>query len=107
METYTDIEDARKAHGQRGGFLLDLSGTETIAGDCFAVTDDSPGEYRDFKTTREAIDYTLRLAKAGYDETRMGNGEPPYYSTCHCGRPIPDEIPGIGAIEFCSEGCRR
>ena len=71
METYSDIEDARKAHDQRGGFLLDLSDIETIAGDCFAVTDDSPIEYRDFLTTREAVDYTLRLAQAGYDETKM------------------------------------
>ena len=74
METYNNIEDARKAHSQRGGFLFDLSDAD---GDCFDVTDDSPIEYRDFRTTREAVDYTLRLAQAGYDETRMGKGGPP------------------------------
>ena len=67
METYNNIKDARRAHSQSGGFLLDM-------GDCFAVTYDSPIEYRDFETTRKAVDYTLRLAKAGYDETRMGKG---------------------------------
>lgn len=65
---YDDIELARQAHDEMGGFLLDLSGAE---GCCFAVTDDSPIEYRDFLTTREAVDYTLRLAQAGYDETKM------------------------------------
>ena len=68
METYNNIEDARQAHDKSGGFLLDLSGAD---GDCFAVTDDSPIEYRDFETTRKAVDYTLRLAQAGYDETKM------------------------------------
>ena len=70
METYNNIKDARRAHSQSGGFLLDM-------GDCFAVTYDSPIEYRDFATTRKAVDYTLRLAQAGYDETRMGKGGPP------------------------------
>ena len=70
METYNNIEDARQAHDKSGGFLLDLSDAD---GDCFAVTDDSPIEYRDFETTRKAVDYTLRLAQAGYDETKMGS----------------------------------
>ena len=68
MDTYSDINLARSAHKERGGFLINLSDAK---GDCFAVTDDSPAEYRDFVTTREAVDYAFRLAHAGYDETKM------------------------------------
>ena len=68
MTTYKNYELARLDHRQSGGFLFDFSDS---TGDCFLVTGDSPSEYRDFTTSREAIDYTLRLAQAGYDETRI------------------------------------
>lgn len=59
-----DINLARDAHADWGGYLLDLGGT-------YMVTDDHPCEHRSFDSEREAMDYAFRLAEAGYDETKM------------------------------------
>lgn len=64
MNTTRNLEEARQWHKERGGYLLDLVTT-------LMVTDDHPCEHRSFNSIREAMDYAMRLAEAGYDETKM------------------------------------
>lgn len=68
MATHTNYSLAKQEHRLSGGFLYDFSDS---AGAFYCVTDDSPGEFRDFGSCREAIGYTLRLAQADYDETKI------------------------------------
>ena len=63
--TTTDIKEAREHHETCGGFLLDLGNG------VYFVTNDHPSEHRSFVDFQEAVDYGMRLAAAGYDETKM------------------------------------